>query len=722
MRFLGKFLILLLTFIIGFLSAFAALFGVGYYAYKTVSLDKIGVDTQNAFDREAAEVQVGALTIEGFISEFNTLKDLNDAVTLDMLVLRYGLKIPTEIDSALPESARNIAVSKLFTQEGITTVLDDLYIGKLMGFDKGPAVPGADGEYYWYEKDTTTEVSGIQSLLVNYTVGDFLNNKFNAEEFTSELTIAKALDLRAVTYNNVYVDDNGTLTQIFDLEGGITVLYNSDGARIGSTIAALSDVTVSELSKGVDKLALSEILGYVSYKDEYYSYNITTSGEDEIVVLTKQSGLTSELAHLTVADFSSGKLDDEIQTIKISSVLGYTYNETEDKYYDSKGDPVTGVIATIAGSTVGNIASDIEDVMVGEASGLIKVAQNGDENDLKWYSEYYGEGSPDNKEATGILASIADLKISELKENDKLVSRIESITVAEALGYVPNKNGDGYVYGSADPAKEGKPVTGVMGVIAGTELGDIQTKVDESSIGEVCGFTRVEKNGEIIWYSVYSETDPTQNKEAGGIMNAIADLTVSQLKDNNALVGCIESITVADALGYTETADGYVDKGNKKVEGVMGVIAGSQLKDIQSKVDGSMTGELMGLTLGSDGVWRDGTAPVHVLINKIAGTPFNEISGITNTLTLADIIPEEDRATGFISLVHPDTKLNDIAGTVNKIFNEYTLSVFVEKNVILVDEDKKHIFIDNPNVDGDIGELTLQQLFTKIANNQITIH
>ena len=833
MRILGKILILLLVFTLGFASAFGALFGVGYYAYTNLSLDKAGVNTDMVFDREAAEVQLSSLTIADLVAEIQSLQGISDKVTLDMLVLRYGLIIPEEVDSAIPLSARTLPITKLFSEEGLYTVLDELYIGQLLTFEKGELIPGTIDEYVWYQQGTTDEVTGIYTVLVNYTLGDLVKQNFDVNKILADLTISTALNLRAEAYSSIYIDEDGVLAPVHDFGSDMKVWVNSDGTMVSSAIGAIAEIPVSELSTSLDGLSVASLLGYVEYSDNFYSYELREANGADIVVLKEQGGLTAELSDLTVADFSNGKLDERIHNIEIYTVLGYTYDEETDKYYDQDGEEVTGPMSIIVGSVIGNVGSDINDMTVGEVCGFTRVDVYGDGSEIKWYTTYSEVDPSINEEAEGVMVSIADLKISELGDNDTVTSRIETITVADALGYKPAENGDGYV------DKNGDPVTGVMAVIAGTQLMNIQSKVDETMIGELCGFTAVEdEDGNITWYTTYSEEDPSLNEEAVGVMAVMADLKVNELKDDDKITSRIETITVAEALGYTEVAGGgYVDKQNqpvkgvmsiiadtelkniqskvdessvgevsgfipveengetkwysvykgendpanveasgvmnsiadltvsdlknnelltnrikettvanalgymkagdtyvygetypeeqigKPVTGVMGVIAGAQLKDIQSKVDESMTGELMGLTLtyDEDGneVWLDSNEkPVHVLMNKIAGTPFSGISSITDTLLLSDIIPEEDRNSGFIKLLPEDTTIDNIAPTVNDIFNNTTLNKFVHEGIIVVNNPEAFGPKDHPNA---VGSLTLQTLIQNLAAGNIKI-
>ena len=1018
MRLIGKVLVLVLVFTLGFASAFGALFGAGYYAYTKVSLDSVGVNTDNVFDKDAAEVHLSAMTIEGLVSEFQALQGISDKLSLDMLIARYGLMIPDEVIDVLPATARALPLAELFTEDGVMIVLDELYIGQLLSYERGELIPDTDGEYNWYFAGTTDPVTGLYSVLVNYTIADLIAQNFDINIIMEKLTVATVLNLHSDEYSDVYISDEGSLVPVTDLEEAISVWRTNQGVKVSSTIAALADIPVSQLSTSLDDISVASLLGFVEYSDDYYSYEISEVEGKEALVLTEQSGITAELSDLNIADFSNGGIDDKINEMKIATVLGYTYNEEDGKYYDSDGEAATGVTAVIVGSAIGEVGSDINNVMIGEVCGFTKV-EDADGN-ITWYSTYSNSNPEQNVKAEGIMVSIADLTIDQLSDNNAITSRIETLTVAEALGYKKNVDGDGFI------DKNGKPVGGVMGVIADSQLNNIQSKIDESSIGELFGYTKdgdtwytkdddgnlkkvsgvmasiadstidsidsnidnvlvgdiygytkgVDEEGNDIWYSKYygegdernvvatgaiaaiadapignidaeintmrigeacgytkvgvnwySEyygpnypernvkatgvmakladltieelndndkitecietmtvadalgyaidddgnyldkegnlvtgvmgvlagtelnsiqatvdsteigkitgftkigdtwyTDAEGTTEAGGIMIAIADLKVSELKNNDKLTECIEKLTVADALGYTLDGDGnyvdkngnavsgvmgvlagtklngiqgtvdntkigkitgftkdgdkwytdtectteaggimnaiadltvsdlkdsgklankiqtikvadalgytldangnYVDKNGNPVSGVMGVIAGTELAGIQTKVDTSLTGELMGLApvYADDGEtiisWKDKNgAPVHVLMNKIASTPFTDIGNLTDNLSIGDIIPESQRESGFMTLIKGDTQLDEIAPEVNRVFTETTLHVFISKDIIKVN--KKEAFINDDGTPTMLGSFTLNEIMEKLGSGDI---
>lgn len=586
MRLLGKVLILVLVFTLGFASAFGALFGAGYYAYTNVTLDSAGVNTDNIFDKDAAEVQLSAMSIEQFVAEIQALQGISDKLSLDMLIARYGLKIPDEIVAVVPASARALPLAELFSEDGIMAVLDELYIGQLLSYEMGEPIPGKEGEYNWYFAGTTTPVTGLYTVLVNYTIADLINQNFDINIIMEKLTIATVLNLHSDKYCEVYINDKGNLIPVLDLPEEISVWRTSQGAKVSSTIAALADIPVSELSTSLDDISVASLLGFIQYSDDFYSYEISNVAGKEVLVLSEQTGITAALSDLNIADFSNGGINDKIQEIKICDVLGYTYNEDDGKYYDSYGKAVNGALAMIVGSSIGNINADINGVMIGEICGFTKVED--EDGKITWYSKYSKEDPSKNVKAEGIMVSIADLTIDQLSDNNAITSRIETLTVADALGYKLSEDGKSYV------DKNGKPVGGVIGVIAGSQLNSIQGKIDESTIGELFGYTKVGDD----WYTKEANGEL---KKVTGVMSALANSSIGSIGDD------INDIKIGDVCGFTEVGDvwysdyfGEDDPRNVIATGVMASIAGSTISNINEDINNVLIGDVCGFTKVGD--------------------------------------------------------------------------------------------------------------------------
>ena len=308
------------------------------------------------------------------------------------------------------------------------------------------------------------------------------------------------------------------------------------------------------------------------------------------------------------------------------------------------------------------------------------------ERDGKWYTD---------KECTnpveGIMGAIAGYTSSNLE------SGINSVKVAQIVGYYEH---DGEWY--TDEACT-IPASGILGAIAGLTIDDFKNEgtlsdtMKNVEIGDLMGYEK-EADG---WYQ--------NGSKITGIMAAIADSTATSLDAD------IKTIKIADVLGYEERADGWYQNGSK-VNGIMATIADKEVGNLQNVFDETLMGELLGYEKGAaipggGYQWHENGTPVHVLMNKVANCKFDELGSLTSTLTIADLIPEEDRQSGYISLVPADATLEELPAAVNEIFVTKTIGELVEAGVITDSQGNKIV------LDDYTASLTINELITLIATN-----
>jgi len=140
---IGKILIVFMVFVLGFFSCFGILIGGGYLAYSRLTLDGMGVDTDSLLSDDA-EVDLAAMSLSQIIAEFASLK--KDSLSLALLVDRYGLILPEEVDDFLTDELRTMALSKVFSKDGAYEVLEEIQFGTLFGYEKAdnPAYDATD--------------------------------------------------------------------------------------------------------------------------------------------------------------------------------------------------------------------------------------------------------------------------------------------------------------------------------------------------------------------------------------------------------------------------------------------------------------------------------------------------------------------------------------------------------------------------------------------------
>ena len=809
--------LLILVFLLGFMSCIGAIFGAGYFAYKNVSLDTFSVNTDSVLNPDA-EVDLSAMTIEGLVAEIQYMSTLGDKTSLNLLIDRYGLIIPEKALDYIPDAALDLPLAQAFSKEGLETLLANIYIGNLLHYDM---TEGEGGVHVWLDRDSGKEVAGINGKIADYTLHQIINGDFSPDALINDITIADVLSMTADETLPVYIKSGDDKVIVEDKV--IAIWYNSDGSVSEGVVGALAGYTVTEVSKEINNLELASISNMVEYNGEYYSYAVKSEGDLDYILLTEGEGIVSELADLSITDLSNGGIDDKIGDIKIASVLNYKYDEENGVWMNGESE-VTGICAAIADFKVSEIDTKINELTIAEIGGYTQG------EDGTWYSTYIEEGHPENVEAdalmsafveltvdemihggfddeiqdlevsailgyekneedgkwyhngevvTGVCAAIAEFKISELDTG------INTVTVAELTGYTQGEDGtwystyieeghpenvkaDGIMASLADLTVEQisdgavtdrvkdlevstlmgytyneeedkwynneQEVTGICAVIADYKIDELDTKVNEITMGELSGYTLGEDGK---WYSTYVEEGSAENVEADGILGALADLTVESMTDNEQLTAKIKTLEVADALGYTLGEDGKWYDNGTEVTGIMAVIAGAELNNIQDSVDGAYMGDILSYNpvdvvlrdeltneiSGTEIRWCDGgemsfasdeaglaagysklEVPIyaedgttiiateykwykepHVLMQAVARKQFDELDTLTEDLTVADFIPEEDRQKGLMKLVDPNTTLDGMTEEMTDVMNTTTMGELIECEAIKLD-------------------------------------
>lgn len=240
-------------------------------------------------------------------------------------------------------------------------------------------------------------------------------------------------------------------------------------------------------------------------------------------------------------------------------------------------------------------------------------------------------------------------------------------------------------------------------------------------VGQIQGFECLKEDGtpgkpsdeDTSWYRVNTE-DPSNKEKITGLNEMLADFTLGDiLAGRVSSDSLLNDIVLADVLGYTfdEANNHWLDSNGVKVTGVMAVFAGETILTVDEKLNTVQIGELLGYEKDEvSGKWLedDGTGTmveVHGFMNVVAGRTLENVGSIMEVLTIGDIIPPEQQ-TGFVGILDPNTKFDDISSEVNQKFNETSMRVLVENNVITFeDEQDKQNFLKSDFADKNISEL-----------------
>ena len=480
-------------------------------------------------------------------------------------------------DVTFPESAEksflDIKISSLLGDDPVTDAFGTLYVGDLMGYAQeinpnyDPADPDS-AEYIWLDLDGK-EIGTLYAKLADYTVSELMDGGFEADDLMDGLVIADVLELDALENLPVYISESGNLNLAEDFDGEITVWVDKDGVPANNMMNAIAALSISDVGDEMNSITLGDICGVVEYENKWYSWEYDNANGR--IVLTLDDSLITDLAHISIEQFANNDFEDEIQSIKIgrfigytlgddgkwydegvivdggiisaftdltlddlknentvqdavqgiavSEVLGFTYNEESGIWTDDSGNEVTGVMREIADCSVGELNNKVQSMQIGDIAGFTKIGE-------KWFDS-------DNEEATGILGVLADLTINEVTDEDVIADKILTITVADIFGYT--KDGDGWL-------DNGSKVHGVMAVIAGAEVGKIQETLDVTKMGYILGY-EYDNDGWI---------DPNTNERVDGLMSAVSDTTFDDL-DN-----LYTKLRISDIIPEEELENGFL--------------------------------------------------------------------------------------------------------------------------------------------------------------------
>lgn len=456
----------------------------------------------------------------------------------------------------------------------IGALFEDRLLGDLLGYTP---IYRNDVLIGWSNSESGYVV-GLMRGLANVSVDGLLDAGFNYEEMLSD----------------IYVGDVLEFAPVYDEDGVLVHWQDANGVPVDDIREQLAFKKIGELSNGgfdIDDLleenpTIGKLLGYT------YDKESGTWLDGNGVPL---SGVSSVLADMTIKDLSdSNKLTTRVKSLKVADLLGYS--NADGVWVDAEGNPVTGIMALLADAQIGNVGTAVNDMQIGAIMGYTYDISRG-----KWYK---GE-----EPLAGVMAAFADLAISDLSDSNKFTERLSMVTLADALGY--KREGDAWVDAG------GNPVTGIMAVLADTPIGDVGSKVSNVQIGSVMGYEFDEKDGK--WYK--------GEDELTGVMTAFADLTINEMSNSSVVSSKIQSIRLADALGYTKEGDVWLDAGGTPVGGVMAALADTEVGQVGARMDDMQIGSVMGYEFDDkDGKWyKDGNELTGVM-TAFADLSINEMT------------------------------------------------------------------------------------------------
>ena len=422
-------------------------------------------------DEMLGSLRVGAI-LNYYYDEANDEWYLDEAMT-------EPVTYASESQAAMIKAVYRIKLSDLLAMD-MDAIFGDLYVGELFGYEKNGAVWEKDGavvnatlyglldktvseltngnlydliiesmsgvelgELLGYEKvagvwkKNNVAATGIDALLLDYTVDDIMNSSF--ESIVGDWTLADILgrDVAAATGLDkklLVLTVNEISSSNFDDIIGAWYLGEVFGYELDGTVWKKNDVPANEL--------------YASF----YDYTL-----DELI--------TGDLTEI----FSS-----VVSGWKVGSVLGFYYNEDDSKWYenynaatDTYSGLVTGITDKISRKTIAQVAGGfgaiINDFTLGDVidvSGNPILASLADENvgDLSdainaltfgaimGYEKEAGVWKKNGTPADELTAVIADFTIADFGNDDFVDDLKAEIMGGVSVGYFfPNAGGTGFM-------------------------------------------------------------------------------------------------------------------------------------------------------------------------------------------------------------------------------------------------------------------------------------
>ena len=200
------------------------------------------------------------------------------------------------------------------------------------------------------------------------------------------------------------------------------------------------------------------------------------------------------------------------------------------------------------------------------------------------------------------------------------------------------------------------------------------------------------------WY------DPVKGEYITGIGATIAYFSLGDFLGGGINVDSVlHGIVLADVLGYTSQVDQYgnkiwLDSNGDRVTGIMAVFADCTIDEVGTKLNTVKIGQFLGYEEHEEGVWyeydssSESMVPVSGFMNKLANSSIsgeNDIGNVFETLTIGDIVKEEDRQSGLFSIIPADTKIDEIGSVVNDSITNSDLQFFMNQGMISFGESQQ---------------------------------
>lgn len=643
--------VFILGWFIGLISTLGILFGVGYWAYTSISVKRIEKWTKSDItDNQGLE----SLTLKKAVGIISSISSSNNAYTIAKMEEDFNIKLLDDsIYGIKLDTLKNSAINNL--SNAIDTTINNITFNNVLNFmdinsdDLGllDAVLNTQYTYYIYNgKLYTNSEHSIEVGFNGYKINNDIVEFGNSTHTIASNTIKPRFRDLPLNYAVSVMEDATKNLQIYQIlgfertgeEGNYK--YTDNKQPVSGLMSNIAGYTIDQLSDNekFTSIKIYEVMGYKDLGNGEYIY--IDDNNQEI----KVTGAIKAIAGMTISDISK---PDTINGLEIYKLLGYYKNG--DKYYEkyensAYSDEVTGVIRVIADKTIKDLSNPdlINNLQVWEVMGY---EQRGEENNYT-----YWEG---NEQVQGIMATLAEKKIGALDD----AGAFNNVTVADAMGYYLNTE-DGKYYATYDEANGySNPVTGIYAHIADAKIGALSARINTLTVGQVLD----------------KDID-----ETSGVIKALYGFTIEQLSNKET----IDGIYIWQVMDYTKIAEGvytYNDNGTiKTVKGAMSVLADKTIGNLSNPdtIGDLKVYQVLGYYENNGKYYSTYDATTGTYSNEvtgaikaIAGKKVSELNSETtgiNSITLGEILDIDETTTGVINALQ-GFKLGELEGKINEL-------------------------------------------------------
>ena len=491
-RFFNRFIAFLLGVVFAITSIFGGVIAGGYWVWKNLTPADVTNKVEDLGDLKDYSWEQLYKFFNKAIETPNeyTISELEDKMGVDFVSFLNGLagkEVLSEDDKyGYVDDLKQISVFALFSKDGISDVLDSLPVGALFNF-----IP-----------DSILS-QDARNQLRTYSVGELI-----AKDSSGLPGILKAVrNIKTGALFPTVFDMN------YDVQTNVYTYVLKDNKKGALNLAANIKLgAIIDMTKGDSDIATQIVVGSLSSVGDSTVGDLLCEVISDEKIVQRFNGFFGgiKVKDLFELDAETGKyvfsVENLLSNIQIGSIIGYTYNTADGKWYKDTDfkEPVTGVFEVLSNldlvslyytlkddspvsEKIKLILDQFGDLSVGSVFESLGYKNNGDGS---WTDK---NGNPvENKILLGLfnislggILGDGQLEWKSILQNfmDSLKDALSGITIGDALKdalkVTLNENGD---YVNAD----GTEINNALDTVLKVEISDFLLNIDDYNLNNIC--------------------------------------------------------------------------------------------------------------------------------------------------------------------------------------------------------------------------------------------